>query len=116
MSAHDHEPEGEHAAEALDAHDDHGEAPPPEPASPAWLPLLGGALFLAGLLLFLLMGSSDPNDSAEPAASAEAPTEPAPAARVPSGLARPRRIPSLTPPPGRDAQAPGAAPAAPLGH
>jgi hypothetical protein len=102
MSAHDHAPADAHEAAEHDDHDDHAEAPPPEPESPAWLPLLGGALFLVGLLFFLLTGESEPSAAAEPAASAAPAAAPAPAAPSAATL-RPRRPPNMKALPPRDA-------------
>jgi hypothetical protein len=74
-----------------DAHD-HEPAPPPEPESPAWLPLLGGGLFLLGLLVFLFTRTPEPANAAEGAAAE--PSKP-PAAAPPSDAAlRPRVLPS----------------------
>ena len=49
-----------------DHDDDHHdvEAPPAEPESPAWLPLLGGALFLLALLAFLVTRSPETEETA----------------------------------------------------
>ncbi len=106
MSAQDHAPHAhgadEHDADA--AHDDdhaHAEPPPPEPDSPAWLPLLGGGLFLLGLLGYLVMSSPEPgeDDATNAAATAEAPAAKAPAAR-PAGSAvdaARRLLPTLRP-------------------
>ena len=75
MSAtvHAHDDHGA-AVEGHDAHahdDDHGEPPPPEPASPAWLPLLGCALFLLAFLVYLFT-SADEGGANAARATAEA--------------------------------------------
>jgi hypothetical protein len=75
-----------------DADDHHAiEAPPDEPESPGWLPLLGGALFLAALVVFLLTRSPepDPPPQAAPAEAAAEGAAPAPegAAPAPEGAA-----------------------------
>jgi hypothetical protein len=72
----------EHAGHHDDGH--HAPEPPPdEPKSPVWLPLLGGALFLAALLLFLVTRSPEAEEPTEaeptPADSASAaPEQPSP--------------------------------------
>jgi hypothetical protein len=58
MSAHDHAPASTESHEDHDHDHDHDEsdhdAPSPdEPQTPAWLTLLGAALFLSGILLFV---------------------------------------------------------------
>src|SRR5450432_3021 len=58
MSGHGHEHGSAHPHAG---HDDHHETssddfPADEPHSPAWLPLLGGALFLAGIFAFVALG------------------------------------------------------------
>ena len=79
MSAHGHahdDHDDEH-----DDHDHHPVEPPlPEPESPAWLPLLGGALFLAALLLFLVTRANEPAvaEATAPSATGAAAAEPAP--------------------------------------
>jgi hypothetical protein len=82
MSGHGHD-------DADTAHDDHHEPetssddfPADEPRSPGWLPLLGGALFLAAIGAFVALGSDSSSD-AQAAATAEAPApiQPAPAQR-----------------------------------
>ncbi len=101
MSGHGH-----HDADT--AHDDHHEPetssddfPADEPRSPGWLPLLGGALFLAGIAVFLAFGPDSASDAqpawgaavavAPVAAQAPAPTPPAgrPALRLPPGAQLP---------------------------
>jgi hypothetical protein len=97
MSGHGH-------YDADTAHDDHHEPetssddfPADEPRSPGWLPLLGGALFLAGIAAFLAFGSDGTSDpQAAPgatvaAAPAPVPAPPAqrPALRMPPGMQLP---------------------------
>jgi len=97
MSGHGHHDAG---ADSHAGHDDHHDEttsddfPADEPHSPAWLPLLGGGLFLAAIGLFLLLGSNDkPAEAgAEAAAPAAAPAVPPAAAQS----AR-RPIPALRP-------------------
>lgn len=57
---------------------DSDELDPDEPRTPMWLPLLGSALFLVALMLFLATGSDDetkpqtePQDTTEQAADAD---------------------------------------------
>jgi hypothetical protein len=86
MSGHGH-----HDAEAAhDEHDDHHEPetssddfPADEPRSPGWLPLLGGALLLAGIFALVVFGGDDKpaEDAAPPAAAAVVPPTPSPAQR-----------------------------------
>jgi hypothetical protein len=78
----------DHDAAAHDAHDDFDPEPakelgPGEPRSPAWLPLLGACLFLAGGVYFLTSGNeakagAAPSASAAPAKPAVAPPAPPP--------------------------------------
>ncbi|HEX7452279.1 MAG TPA: hypothetical protein VF294_08340 [Polyangiaceae bacterium] len=97
MSGHGH-----HDADT--APDDHHEPetssddfPADEPRSPGWLPLLGGALFLAGIAAFLAFGTDSVSDTqAAPGAAvvpAPAPVPAAPAARpglrIPPGMQLP---------------------------
>jgi hypothetical protein len=97
MSGHGHD-------DADTAHDDHHEPetssddfPADEPRSPGWLPLLGGALFLAGIAAFLAFGTDSTGDAqAAPAATVAAapaapPAPPAqrPALRIPPGMQLP---------------------------
>jgi hypothetical protein len=80
-ASHDHSAD-DHAAgdhENHDDQDDHDAEPvPPEPESPAWLPLLGGALFLLALVGFLLTDTEE-SEPAAAAATAEVAAAPAPA-------------------------------------
>ena len=85
MSGHGHhEADADHAGHDETTSDDF---PADEPRSPGWLPLLGGALFLAGIFAFIVLGSDDaPVDAtaAPTVAAAPAPkptTRPAPAIR-----------------------------------
>jgi hypothetical protein len=100
MSGHGHDD----ADTAHEAHDDHhaettsDDFPADEPRSPGWLPLLGGALFLAGILAFFVFAGNDPaavggvpaaapaatNVPAAPGAGAAAAARPA--MRLPAGL------------------------------
>jgi len=97
MSGHGHD-------DADTAHDDPHEPetssddfPADEPRSPGWLPLLGGALFLAGIAAFLAFGSDSSGDAeAAPAAAVaaaptKAPASPAqrPALQIPPGMQLP---------------------------
>ncbi|MEO6599532.1 MAG: hypothetical protein ABIQ16_06640 [Polyangiaceae bacterium] len=95
---------GQHDDHAADhaVHDDHHDGgtsddfPADEPRSPGWLPLLGGALLLAGIFGYMAFGSDEksPVDSPEAA--------PAPAAAQPAALAQPgsARRPTFAMPPG----------------
>jgi hypothetical protein len=91
--------------------------PADEPRSPGWLPLLGGALFLAGIFAFVAMGSGGKTAeelaqeaaSANPVASApsapgaaQAPAVPAqrPAPAIPVGAAIPANHPQFPRPSG----------------
>ena len=97
MSGHGHD-------DADTAHDDHHEPetssddfPADEPRSPGWLPLLGGALFLAGIAAFLAFGTDSSSDAqaapaatiaAAPAAASPPPAQ-RPALRIPPGMQLP---------------------------
>jgi hypothetical protein len=113
MSGHGHHAGEAHADEH--AHEDEttsDDFPADEPRSPGWLPLLGGALFLAGIFVFVAMGSSskttdelskdaaaaNPTASAAPGASVAVPMpSPAqrPAAPIPVGAQMPANHPPL---------------------
>lgn len=117
MSGHGHEHGN---AEPHAGHVDHHETssddfPADEPHSPAWLPLLGGALFLAGIFAFVVLGPSGKtaeqlaSDAAAATPSANAAAEPAapmpPPAQRPTpalmpGAAFPANHPQIPPPPG----------------
>ena len=79
------------------AHDDHHEEtssddfPADEPRSPGWLPLLGGALLLAGICGYLAFGSDDKGAelAAKPEATVAAAPPPQPAAVQPASAKRP---------------------------
>lgn len=104
MSGHGHD-DADTAHEAHEAH--HHETssddfPDDEPRSPGWLPLLGGALFLAGILAFFVFTGSDeamegsataPPPAAAPAAvpalAGAAAAAARPAMRLPSGAQLP---------------------------
>jgi hypothetical protein len=94
MSGHGHHDAG---TDPHAGHDDHHDQttsddfPADEPRSPGWLPLLGGGLFLAAILAFVLLGSDD--TSSETAKEAAAPVV---AKAAPSPSAR-RPMPSLKP-------------------
>ncbi|HEX3774234.1 MAG TPA: hypothetical protein VHV51_07195 [Polyangiaceae bacterium] len=113
MSGHGH-----HHASELDA-DEHAhedettsdDFPADEPRSPAWLPLLGGALLLAGIFALVATGSSgktteelakdaaaaNPSASAAPSAAAPASAQrPAPA--IPPNAQLPTNHPAFAPP------------------
>jgi hypothetical protein len=102
MSDHGH---GHDEAHGHEAHDDHHDEttsddfPADEPRSPSWLPLLGGALLLAGVFACLMLSSAD-----KPAADGD-PEVPVPAARAsanrPTAATRPvQAFPNMPKPPG----------------
>jgi hypothetical protein len=75
--------------------------PADEPRSPGWLPLLGGALFLAGIFAFVVFGSD--SEEAGKATKASAPPTSANAPPVRQPALRPGEPrPSLPMPPGHD--------------
>jgi hypothetical protein len=78
---HDHDPATMMEGDDLPAHG----PVPEEPRSPAWLPLLGAALF--GVLLILWLAS--PSDDQEKAAAAAAASASASASAAASGSAAP---------------------------
>jgi len=87
MSGHGHHDDD---ADPHAGHDDHHETtsddfPADEPRSPGWLPLLGGALLLAGVFAFVVLNADDkPAVGASPTgapAAAVVPTAANPAAR-----------------------------------
>ncbi len=87
-----------HTSTAHAAHDDHDdhdahghdEQLPPEPQTPLWFTLLGGALFITAGLVFLVMN----HDDTAPAAAAKKDEKPA----APTANAPPiRAIDSLSP-------------------
>jgi hypothetical protein len=116
MSGHGHE---HGSADPHAGHDDHHETssddfPADEPHSPPWLPLLGGALFLAGIFAFVWMGpggktaeelakdaaAANPSANAPPALAAQAPTAPPaqrPAPAILPGAAFPANHPQIPP-------------------
>lgn len=57
---------------SADSHVDSDELDPDEPRTPMWLPLLGGALFLGALLVFLATRSEDESAQAQDATVAAA--------------------------------------------
>ena len=90
MAAHGHD----QAAQAHDAHDDFDPEPanelsPDEPRSPAWLPVLGVALFLAGGIWFLARGGGDEKSGVAASASAAASAAAAPVNAPPATPVRP---------------------------
>jgi hypothetical protein len=99
---------GQHDDQANDHaihHDHHDETtsddfPPDEPRSPGWLPLLGGALLLAGIFGYMALGSDDKSGDgvakAEPAPAAEPPAAAQPGSARRPALAMP---PGAVPPP-----------------
>ena len=93
--AHDHAGHDDHHEEA--SSDDF---PADEPRSPGWLPLVGGALLLAGICGYMALGSDDKSGDAavkpEPVAAA-APAAPPQPAQPPPGLAK-RPAPIALPP------------------
>jgi len=94
MSGHGHH---DADADSHAGHDDHHDEttsddfPADEPRSPGWLPLLGGGLFLAAILAFVLIGSDD--KPSEPGKEAVAPAAVAP----PAALSARRPLPGLRP-------------------
>ncbi|HWZ92863.1 MAG TPA: hypothetical protein VNW92_28550 [Polyangiaceae bacterium] len=110
MSGHGH-----HAADAaLDTgHEEETSSddfPADEPRSPGWLPLLGGALFLACIFAFVAMASDGKTTeelakdaaAANPSAAASGAADPArrPAPAIPVGAVLPANHPQLPPAPG----------------
>jgi hypothetical protein len=109
MSGHGHhDADAAHDAGHDDAHETTSDDfPADEPRSPGWLPLLGGALFLAGIFAFVAMGSSGKTadelakDAAAANPSAAAPQAPGavpagrPAPAIPVGAAVPTNHPQI---------------------
>jgi hypothetical protein len=102
MSGHGHHDAEDHHS----AHDDHHDEttsddfPADEPRSPSWLPLLGGALLLAGVFACVMLSSDDQTsaDAGSPAPAA-APA-PAPTNR-PTAATRPvQAFPNMPKPAG----------------
>jgi hypothetical protein len=93
MSAHGHH--ATHAAHAGHEHDEHettsDDFPADEPRSPGWLPLLGGALFLAGIFAFVALasGGKTAEELAKDAAAAAPSAAPEPSAAAPNPALRP---------------------------
>ena len=101
MSGHGHH---DTDADLHAGHDDHHETtsddfPADEPRSPAWLPLLGGALFLAGIFAFVVFSSDE--DSGTNPNTPDAPAAVAPAA-APANRPAPAIRPGAVAPPGHD--------------
>jgi hypothetical protein len=98
MSGHGH-----HDADTAHDDDHHHEPetssddfPADEPRSPGWLPLLGGALFLAGIAAFVVFGMDSADSSPGAAAAVAPPSAPAqpdpaqkPGLRLPPGMQLP---------------------------
>jgi hypothetical protein len=96
MSGHGHHDAGAADTSYADDHEHETSSddfPADEPRSPGWLPLLGGALFLAGIFAFVVMGSSSGKTAEElakdaaaanPSAAPAAPGTAAPAAAAPA--------------------------------
>jgi len=102
MSGHgQHAVDGAHDAHAHEPETSSDDFPADEPSSPAWLPLLGGALFLFGIFAFVAMGPDA--KTADELAKA--------AAASPSGAA-----PGNAPPAANPAQRPAMAAPAPAGQ
>lgn len=79
-----------------DAHDDHHEElPPPEPETPLWFTLLGGALFVTGGLAFLIASGPTEKTPAEKEAAAVKPAAAAPAPKPEAAKPTPGNIPNL---------------------
>ena len=113
MSGHGHpEADAVHADEQETSSDDF---PADEPRSPGWLPLLGGALFLAGIFAFVAPSSggktaeelaqdaaaANPSASAtDPAAAPAAPPAQRPAPAIPVGAGLPANHPQFPHAPG----------------
>jgi hypothetical protein len=111
MSGHGHHDDGAaHDAGHADEHETSSDDfPADEPRSPAWLPLLGGALLLAGIFAFVALGSGGKTTeelAAEAASAAPAPgtaaSAPAqrPAPAIPAGAALPTNHPQFPHAPG----------------
>jgi hypothetical protein len=108
MSGHGH-----HDADAAhDAgHDDQHETssddfPADEPRSPGWLPLLGGALFLTGIFVFVAMGAGGKTAEQLAADAAAANPSAAPPASAPAAAQAPGMPAPGTPPPAQRPAAP----------
>lgn len=102
MSDHGHAEE----AHGHGAHDDHHDEttsddfPADEPRSPAWLPLLGGVLLLAGVFACVMLSSEDKPADADGAPEPSAAAAPASANR-PTAATRPvQAFPSMPKPAG----------------
>ena len=82
-----------HADEQETSSDDF---PADEPRSPGWLPLLGGALFLAGIFAFVAMGggSKTAEELAQEAAAAAPSAAPAAAGTAAGQVAVPAQRPA----------------------
>jgi hypothetical protein len=97
---------------AGDAHHDHGfdgepakELGPDEPLTPGWLPLLGGALFVALAVLGIVESNAGAESGAAPDGSAKPTTAQTVAQPVPSTNTNPRMLNAAQqPPPGASNQ------------
>ncbi len=93
MSGHGHHDAGTDPHAGHDEHHDEttsDDFPADEPRSPGWLPLLGGGLFLAAILGFVLLGSDEkPSETKEAAVPTAVAPSAAPAARRPMPMLRP---------------------------
>ncbi|HYQ03527.1 MAG TPA: hypothetical protein VER96_32860 [Polyangiaceae bacterium] len=101
MSGHSHHDAG---ADPHAGHDEHHDEttsddfPADEPHSPAWLPLLGGGLLLAGIFALVLLGSDDKSVAASTAEAAPAKVAPVAVNSAQRPLPSPR--PNIALPPG----------------
>jgi hypothetical protein len=97
-SAHDAPLGSAHSHQAHDAFD--GEPattlPADEPRSPAWLPLLGLALFV-GAGVYFLVGGDNPGGATTKLAPMELPAPPAPQAAPPAGQPPAEGLRKMTP-------------------
>jgi hypothetical protein len=100
MSGHGHHDAG---ADSHADHDDHHDEttsddfPADEPRSPGWLPLLGGALLLAGIFGYMVFGTDPAASSADAPNAPEAVLQPAarPVPAIRPGLAVPPNHPQV---------------------
>ena len=101
MSGHGHhDANAPHGASHEEEHETSSDDfPADEPRSPGWLPLLGGALVLAGIFTFVALGLG--NSSAEELAQEAAanPSAAAPATAAPMVAPAQRPLPRPTPAP-----------------
>lgn len=106
MSGHGHDDAGAvHDADHDDQHETSSDDfPADEPRSPGWLPLLGGALFLAGIFAFVVIGAGGKTaeelakDTAASPSAAPTVAMPAPTHVVaPGNPPAPRPAPAIAP-------------------